>query len=120
LQDVALNLIGGNASAGAFALYNLGNDMVIEGFKQMGKAAAQVYIDTLNDILPKLKIGVSLANLQIDKLLSSSQFKALKADYKLYKKLKGYVDKATKFIDAFASAEGDVACKAFSAIETLF
>jgi hypothetical protein len=67
-----------------------------------------------------LKLEVSLVNLQIGKILSSSQFKDLKANYKLYKKLKGYVDKATKFIDAFASAEGDATCKALSAIETLF
>jgi len=120
LQDVALDLIGADEFGGAMALYNLGNDMIIKGFQEMGRAAAQVYVDTLNDVIPKLKFDIGLADLQIGKLLSSAQFKQIKSYYKLYKKLKGYVDKATKFVDAFASADGDTNCKLFSAIETLF
>ena len=120
LQDVALGLIGGDGSGAAFALYSLGQDMIVKGFQEMGKAAAQVYIDTLNDLIPKLKVDISLVDLQLGKLLSSATFKQLKADYKLYKKLKGYEDKASKFVNAFASADGDVLCKSFSAIETLF
>jgi RHS repeat-associated protein len=120
LQDLALDLIGGDDDDIAFELYQLGQDMITDGFTEMGKAAAQVYIDTVKSILPSLKVEASIVDLQIGKLLSSSTFKALKADYKEYESLKGDVEKAEKFIDAFGDAEGDVACKAFSAIETLF
>ncbi len=118
LQDVALDLIGGNATAGAFALYNLGNDMIIQGFQEMGKAAAQVYVDTLNSVIPKLKIDIGFVSKALNDLLKTPTGKLIKSNYDLYKKLKGYEDKILKFVNAFASAEGDTLCKTFTALET--
>jgi RHS repeat-associated protein len=120
LQDLALDLIGGNATNGAFALYNLGNDMIIQGFQEMGKAAAQVYVDTFNSVLPKLKVDISFVSQALNQLLATPTGKLIKSNYALYKKLKGYEDKTIKFVNAFASAEGDTLCKGFSALETLF
>jgi RHS repeat-associated protein len=119
LQDVALDLIGSNATAGAFTLYNLGNDMIIQGFQEMGKAAAQVYVDTFNSVLPKLKVDIGFVSQALNDLLKTPTGKLIKSNYDLYKKLKGYEDTALKFVDAFASAEGDTACKTFSALLTL-
>jgi RHS repeat-associated protein len=119
LQDLALDLIGSNGSAAAFTLYNLGNDMIIQGFQEMGKAAAQVYVDTFNSVLPKLKVDIGFVSQALNQLLATPTGKLLQSNYKLYKKLKGYEDTALKFVNAFATAEGDTWCKTATALLTL-
>jgi hypothetical protein len=116
-----LDALGGGDDNDAYNSYIEGQEMIVDGFEELGEAAGEVYKDTLLDFsLESTTVEVGLTAIHIEQDLALGLQLGAKAPLKNLKYLKNLVqvlEKSKSFIKGFKSDQTGAICKVILAAE---